>query len=151
MKIRHALVPAVVALLSHSLFAADECAVTITSNDAMQFDTKVISVKSSCEEFTVNLAHAGKLPKNVMGHNWVLTSKDDMRAVATEGIAAGLDKQYIKPDDARVIAFTPIIGGGESTSVTFPVSKLSAGTNYSFFCSFPGHFAIMQGALTLEP
>lgn len=151
MKIRHALVPAVFALLSSSVFAADECSLTVTSNDAMQFDTKVITVKPSCEQFTVNLVHAGKLPKNVMGHNWVLTAQSDMRAVAADGIAAGLNNNYIKADDARVLAFTPIIGGGESTSVTFPVSKLAAGTAYSFFCSFPGHFAIMQGALTLAP
>ena len=42
-----------------------------------------------------------------------------------------------------------MIGGGESTSVTFDVSKLAAGEDYSFFCSFPGHYSLMKGSLTL--
>lgn len=129
---------------------AEECSVTVTSNDAMQYDTKAITVSSACKEFTVNLTHAGKLPKNVMGHNWVLSKVADKQAIATEGMAAGLDNNYVKPGDARVIASTPIIGGGESTSVTFDVSKLTAGESYLFFCSYPGHNAIMQGNLTVQ-
>src|SRR5690606_13106905 len=124
---------------------------TLNSNDAMQFDQKNITVSSACEEFTLNLVHTGKLPKNVMGHNWVVSKTDDLKAIASEGMTAGVDNQYLKPGDERVIAFTNLIGGGESTSVTFPVSKLTAGENYSFFCSFPGHYAIMQGTLTLAP
>lgn len=130
---------------------ADECSFTLNSNDAMQFDQKSIAVSKSCKEFTLNLVHTGKLPKNIMGHNWVLSKADDVKAVASEGMSAGLDNQYLKPDDARVIAYTPMIGGGESTSVTFPVSKLDADSAYTFFCSFPGHVAIMQGSLTLAP
>ena len=59
-------------------------------------------------------------------------------------------KNYIKPGDARVIAHSPLVGGGESTKVTFPVSKLGAGP-YSFFCSFPGHSTLMKGTITLKP
>ncbi|WP_049629509.1 azurin [Cellvibrio sp. pealriver] len=129
---------------------ANECSVAITSTDAMQYDTKAITVNASCKEFTVTLTHAGKLPKNVMGHNWVLSKTDDKQAIASEGMAAGLDNNYLKPGDARVIASTPLIGGGETTSVIFPVSKLSAGVPYTFFCSYPGHNAIMQGSLTLQ-
>lgn len=129
---------------------AEDCSITITSNDAMQFDTKSITVNSACKTFTVNLTHTGKLPKNVMGHNWVLSKADDKQAITTDGMAAGLDNHYLKPDDERIIASTAIIGGGESTSTTFPVSKLQAGVTYSFFCSFPGHNAIMQGGLTLK-
>jgi azurin len=130
---------------------AEECSFTLNSNDAMQFDQKVIVVNKTCKEFTLNLAHTGKLPKTVMGHNWVLSKTEDAKAVASDGLAAGVDNQYVKPGDERVIAFTKLIGGGESASVTFPVSKLTAGGAYTFFCSFPGHIAIMQGTLTLAP
>lgn len=129
---------------------ADECSIAITSNDAMQFDTKEITVNSSCKEFTVKLSHAGKLPKNVMGHNWVLSKTEDKQAVASDGMTAGLENNYLKANDERVIASTPIIGGGDNTSVTFSVSKLKADVRYIFFCSFPGHNAIMQGNLTLK-
>ena len=130
---------------------ADECTFTLNSTDAMQFDQKSITVSKTCKEFTLNLAHTGKLPKTVMGHNWVLSTTADSKAVASDGIAGGVDNQYIKPGDARVIAFTKLIGGGETTSVTFPVSKLKAGEAYTYFCSFPGHIALMQGTLTLAP
>lgn len=129
---------------------AAQCEATIESNDAMQFNVKEMTVDKECKEFTVNLKHVGQLPKNAMGHNWVLTKESDKQAVATEGMSAGLDNQYVKSDDPRVIAFTKIIGGGEATSVKFDTSKLAAGENYTFFCSFPGHSAIMTGGLKLS-
>ncbi len=134
-------------LISSTAFAA--CSVDIDGNDAMQFDKKSIEVPKTCKEFTVNLAHSGKLAKNVMGHNWVLSKSSDMQAAATDGMSAGIDKDYVKSDDARVIAHTTVIGAGEKTSVTFPVSKLAADGDYSFFCSFPGHWSLMKGTLKL--
>lgn len=129
---------------------AQDCSVDVDSTDAMKFDTNVIVVPQSCKEFTVNLTHSGKLGKNVMGHNWVLTKAADVQAVAKDGISAGLDNEYLKPKDERVIAYTEIIGGGEETSVTFPVSKIKADGEYVFFCSFPGHSTIMRGTLSLK-
>lgn len=133
---------------SSSGFAA--CSVDIEGNDAMQFNLKTIEVAKSCKDFTVNLKHTGKLAKNVMGHNWVLTTSADMQATANDGMPAGLEKDYVKAGDPRVIAHTKVVGGGETTSVTFPVSKLTAGTEYTYFCSFPGHWGIMKGALTVK-
>ncbi|MCY1283612.1 Azurin [compost metagenome] len=138
----------VLALASTQVFAAD-CEVTVDSTDQMTFDTQDIKVSKSCKTFTVNLTHSGNLPKNVMGHNWVLTKAADMQPVATDGMGAGLDKDYLKPDDARVIAHTRIIGAGEKDSVSFDVAKLAAGESYMFFCSFPGHVAMMKGSVTL--
>ncbi len=130
------------------VWAAD-CAVEIEGNDAMQFNKPTISVPASCKEFTVKLKHVGKLPKTAMGHNWVLTKTADVQPVANDGIPAGAAKNYVKDGDARVIAHTKLIGGGESDSVKFAVSKLKAGDSYTYFCSFPGHSAIMKGTLTL--
>ncbi|MDP0919203.1 plastocyanin/azurin family copper-binding protein, partial [Klebsiella pneumoniae] len=73
-------------LASGQLLAA-ECAVTVDSTDQMSFNTKEITIDKSCKTFTVNLEHSGSLPKNVMGHNWVLTTKADMAGVATDGMA----------------------------------------------------------------
>jgi azurin len=129
--------------------SAATCDVEIEGNDAMQFNKSSIDVPQSCKQFTVKLKHAGKLPKAAMGHNWVLTTPADAQGIAADGIAAGLDKNYLKPGDARVIAFTPIVGGGESTSVTFDTSKLKADQGYMYICSFPGHSALMKGTLKL--
>lgn len=143
------LVPALCSVVAMQAMA-DDCSVTVDSNDAMKFDKSEIIVDKSCKEFTVNLTHSGKLAKNVMGHNIVITKTDDARAAATDAIASGLNNQYVKPDDNRVIAFTDIIGGGEKTSVTFSVDKLNADEEYTFFCSFPGHISLMKGTVILK-
>ena len=128
---------------------AAECAVQVDSTDAMQYNTKSIDVPKSCKTFTVQLKHVGKLPKASMGHNWVLAKTADMDGVVKDGIAAGLATNYVKAGDARVIAHTKVIGGGESASVSFDVAKLKSGESYAYFCSFPGHSGIMKGTLAL--
>lgn len=140
----------VAATLFSSLAFADDCATTIDSTDAMQFSKSEMVVPASCDSYTVTLKHTGTLPKNIMGHNWVLSKTADAQAIAGDGVGAGLDKNYIKPGDSRVIAYTKIIGGGEETSVTFDVNALSAGESYQFFCSFPGHIGIMKGSLKVQ-
>lgn len=137
-------------LMFASQASANDCELAISANDAMQFDTKELSVPASCKEVTLTLTHAGALPKAAMGHNWVLTKAADMSAVANEGMAAGAEAAYVKADDTRVIAHTGLVGGGESTSVTFSTAGMSATEAYQFFCSFPGHWAIMQGSFKLK-
>jgi len=136
-------------LASASVFAA-ECSVTVDSTDQMSFNTKDIVVDKSCKEFTVNLTHSGSLPKNVMGHNVVISKEADMQPIATDGLAAGIEKNYLKDGDERVIAHTKIIGAGETDKLTFDVSKLAADQKYGFFCSFPGHISMMKGTVTLK-
>ena len=103
-------------------------------------------VSSSCEEITITLVHTGTMPANVMGHNWVLTTSTDFMPVAQAGGLAGADNDYVPVGDNRVLAASAVIGGGEETSVTFSTSLLKTGEDYTFFCSFPGHFAVMKGA-----
>ena len=63
----------------------------------------------------------------------------------TAGMSAGVDHDYLPKDDPRILAHTKLVGGGESTSVTFKTDGL-AGKDLTFFCSFPGHFALMKGS-----
>lgn len=146
---RNTLALAVACALAGPALAAGPCEAEIDSTDAMQFTKATLAVPASCKQFKLTLKHVGKLPKAAMGHNWVLAKTADMAGVASDGIAAGLPNDYLKPGDARVIAATKVIGGGESASVSFDVAKLKAGEAYSYFCSFPGHSAIMKGTLTL--
>jgi len=137
------------AFAASSAFAADKvCKVDISGTDQMQFDKKEIAVAADCTEVEVTLKHAGKLPAQAMGHNWVLAKTSDLAGVASDGMGAGLPNDYIKKGDARVLAHTKVVGGGQSTSVKFPTSALKKGGDYTFFCSFPGHWAVMQGKLT---
>ncbi len=128
--------------------AAGNCAVTVESNDAMQFNTKDIQVSKACKEFTVTLKHVGTQPKASMGHNLVIAKAEDMDGVFKDGVGAGPDADYIKAGDERIVAATKLIGGGEETSVTFDPAKLAEGS-YKFVCTFPGHGALMNGTVTL--
>ncbi|MBB6523172.1 azurin [Pseudoteredinibacter isoporae] len=135
-------------MFASSAFAA--CDVEIEANDAMRFNKAEMVVDASCKEVTVTLKHTGKLPATSMGHNWVLSKTADVTPLATAGMSAGVANSYLPAGDARVLAATKVIGGGESTKVTFDMSKLQAGGDYSFFCSFPGHWAIMKGKFVVK-
>src|ERR1700738_4560819 len=125
--------------------AADPCKLEISGNDLMQYDKSELSAPASCKEITVTLHNTGKLPREAMGHNWVLVNAADLAAVATAGMGAGLASDFVAPGDQRVLAHTKTIGGGESTSMTFPTSILKKGGAYQYLCTFPGHNALMHG------
>jgi azurin len=137
---------ALLGALTVPLYAqADPCHLEISGNDQMQYDKTELSAPATCKEITVTLHHTGKLPKEAMGHDWVLVNAADMAAVANAGLGAGLANDYVPPGDKRVLAHTKVIGGGETTSVTFPTSILKKGGNYEYLCTFPGHNALMHG------
>lgn len=127
-----------------------DCSTEFEGTDAMQYSIGSIVVPASCTEFKITLKHTGKLPVAAMGHDVVITKTSDMEAVDADGRAAGQDNGYVKADDPRVIAHTKLIGGGETASVSFPVSKIKDGGPYTFFCSFPGHSALMKGSISVQ-
>jgi len=133
---------------------AKECGFNITGNDQLQFDKKEIRVPKDCDTIKVTVINVGKMPLMVMGHNWVLTKSADWNAVAAElGKAIPPSAKYI-PKDKRVIAATSFVGGSpgepKEASVTIKRKSLKESESYHFFCSFPGHFAVMNGAFVLE-
>lgn len=127
--------------------AGKVCKLEITGNDLIQYDKKELKVAADCATVELTLKHVGKLPVQSMGHNWVLTKTADANAVANAGMAAGLKADHVPPNDARVIAHTKLVGGGQTTKISFPTSKLQKGGDYTYICSFPGHSAIMRGKL----
>jgi azurin len=137
--------------LASSQLMAAECKVTVDSTDQMTYSTKEITIDKSCKTFTVELTHSGSLPKNVMGHNLVVSKEADAQAIAADGIGAGEANNYIKDEkDPRIIAHTKLIGANEKDSATIDGSKLAAGESYAFFCTFPGHISMMKGAVTVK-
>ena len=135
--------------LSVQAYAAAACDTSIEVTTAMAYTNKAIAVPKTCKTFTINLKVQGTMAKTVMGHNLVITKAEDKEAVNTDGSTAGAASNYVKAKDARVVANTNVIGGGESASVKFNVSKLSVKEKYVFFCSFPGHAGIMKGVVNL--
>ncbi|HAT63830.1 MAG TPA: azurin [Flavobacteriaceae bacterium] len=121
--------------------------VALTGNDMMQYDKNEIKVKAG-QEVTLTLRHVGKLDKKVMGHNFVLLMQGvNMQEFGIKASDAGEAADWIPEDGKEVIAHTKMLGGGESTSITFTAP--AAGT-YDFICSFPGHVAMMKGKFIVE-
>lgn len=118
--------------------------IIINSDDQMKFDTSEIKVKAG-EKIKLTLNHTGKLPKNVMGHNFVLLTQGTDVAEFSQLAMNEKDNEYIPSNG--VIAHTKLIGGGESTTMEFTAPKKGS---YDFVCSFPGHYAMMKGKFIVE-
>jgi len=119
----------------------------LTGNDLMQFDKNEIRVKAG-QEVTLTLRHIGKIELLIMGHNFVLLKPGvEINAFAQEATMAGKDADWIPNDGKDVIVHTKMIGGGQSTSITFTAPE--SGT-YDFLCSFSGHSATMRGKFIVE-
>jgi azurin len=141
--------------------SAAKCDLAIEGTDQMQYqiDGKAITsidVPSACKVFTVTLKHVGKLPKQVMGHNFVVTASSNAETVNSEATKQGPDKGYlpnmaVEPFKSKVIATGDrLLGGGESEEIRIDTKKLKKGGDYSYFCTFPGHFGMMKGKLNVK-
>ena len=142
-----ALVGATVALPAAANAADKVCKLAITGTDLMQYDKKELDVAGDCTSVELTLTHGGKLPKEAMGHNWVLVNAPDLNAVANAGMSAGIANNYVTPGDKKVLASTKVVGGGETATVTFATSVLKKGGSYMYLCTFPGHNSVMRGVL----
>lgn len=129
--------------------AAPNCTIALAGSDQMQFNLKTVTVSASCASISMELVHTGKLPVAAMGHNVVISKTVDMARIASAGMKAGAAAGYVPKGDPAIVATTDMIGGGAKTSAKFPGSKLVAGGDYTFFCSFPGHSALMKGTVVV--
>ncbi|MGC6464736.1 MAG: plastocyanin/azurin family copper-binding protein [Akkermansiaceae bacterium] len=123
--------------------------IVVECNDAMQFDKKALEVKVG-ETVKITLKNVGKAPKVAMGHNLViLKAGANLMAIAPKAATAAAN-EYI-PQDAeskgQIIVHTKLLGPGETDSIIF---KAPAAGKYEYFCSFPGHFALMKGVITAK-
>ena len=138
------------ALSASGLVHAGNCSIDLKTSDAIKYDQRSITVSSTCATITVTLTHTGRMPVQAMGHNVVISAADAVQGVAQDGMKAGLAGNFVKLGDTRVIVATKMIGGGESTTASFPGKALKAGGGYRFFCTAPGHLALMTGRLIVE-
>lgn len=124
--------------------------VEIGATDAMQYTLEQFEVEAG-QTVELTLTHLGRLGVEVMGHNVVIlqSGNDPVEfgaRVMEEGGAA--DNEYL-PDALRgdVVASTDMIGGGETTTITFTAPDEPG--LYAFVCTFPGHYAAMNGVMTV--
>jgi len=141
-----------IALFSVALFqlaSAQDGKIEITGNDQMQFNVKTFEVTEG-QEVVLSFKHIGQLPVVAMGHNVVILKPGTAVPAFATKCAPAKDTDYIPQDEeskAAIVAYTKMLGGGESDEITFTAP---APGDYPFICSFPGHFAIMQGVMTVK-
>ena len=119
--------------------------IVLNSSDLMKFDQNELRVFEG-QEITLTLNHTGKMSKEIMGHNFVLLKKKtDLDDFAQRAMLAR-ENEYIPLGD-ETIAYTKMIGGGESDTITFTAPKKGS---YTYICTFPGHYGLMKGVLIVS-
>ena len=134
--------------LSGAFLHADQ-KITVTGNDLMQFDIKEFTV-STGENVELEFKNIGKMPKIAMGHNLVIL-KEGISALKfgqkIMGMGASATNPIPEASKEDVLAATKLLGPDESATITFTAPKPGV---YQYLCSFPGHFAMMRGTMTVK-
>jgi azurin len=123
--------------------------VVIVTNDQMKFSVTRIEAQPG-QSIHVTFKNEGTLPKEIMGHNWILLKAgDDGAAYAAAAISAVKENYEPKALANQVLASIPLLGAKHAGEVTFSAPE-TPGT-YVFLCSFPAHFqAGMRGELIVK-
>lgn len=129
----------------------DVLEIRIEADDRMRFDTDQFTVGAG-QMVRLTLVHVGSLPAQSMGHNVVIIQQgDDAIDFGTDANEQGadVDNDFVpEPVRDRVIAYTELVGGGETTTIEFRAPEEPG--DYPFLCSFPGHFMQMNGQMVVE-
>jgi azurin len=123
-----------------------EVSITINAGDDMKYDLAEIKVKEG-QTVKLTLVHTGKLPKEAMGHNWALLAQGTIVSDFTAIAMQAKDTDYIPVGATQVIAYTKLVGGGESDTIEFMAPAKGV---YEFICTFPGHSGMMKGTFYVE-
>lgn len=132
--------PAVAATFAPLSAGAQDTTITIRAlSSTLEFVPAQISVKAGAR-VRLRFVNEGTYP-----HNFVLAkSDDDVDALAAAAMQAG-ESAFIPPDMRdKLVAYTRLIGPGETGEVTFTVPPAG---KYTFVCLFPGHANTMIGTL----
>jgi azurin len=111
--------------------------------DAMEFNTKEFTVAPGQE---VQLSFTNSATSAAMRHNVVVLDLGaDVDAFGTAAMAAA-DTDFIPPALAdQVVAHTAMSDPGETVELTFTAPSKPG--DYTYICTFPGHFMVMRGVM----
>ena len=122
--------------------------IKITGDDTMKFSVTQIEAKPG-ESLEVEFSNMGQVPKQAMGHNWVLLKQmNDKEIAAFAASAMPKAPDYIPDDTSAIIAHTKTLGPKETDKVVFNAPTTPG--EYPFICTFPGHYTLMHGKLVVK-
>lgn len=140
---------AAVAMPLSARAAAAEKNVVIIANDSIKFSVTQIEARPG-QKVHVELRNEGTLPKETMGHNWILLDSDgEAMPYAMAAISARSVAYMPKELASHVLAFIPLLGPKEVGDTTFEAPAKPG--RYPFICSCSGHsMAGMRGELIVK-
>lgn len=119
--------------------------ISLKGTDDMRFDKTEFTVKSG-EEVVLTFENAGVLPIETMGHNVVVLDKATDVAEFANASAKAKETNFISDLYLTdIIAQTKLLGPGESETIRFTLKEPG---DYTFICTFPGHWVMMKGMIT---
>ncbi|MFB6279945.1 MAG: plastocyanin/azurin family copper-binding protein [Salinibacter sp.] len=110
----------------------------------MAYATTEVTVQAG-RQVTIVFENTATSP--AMQHNVVVLNTAEDEAVKRVGQAAISASNYV-PDDPAVLAATDIAKPGETTEVTFTAPDTPG--EYTYVCTYPGHYVSMQGTMIVE-
>ena len=121
--------------------------IKLQANENMRFDKDLFKVRAG-KKLRLIFKNTGTPSPTSMAHNVVILKTGvDLADFADLARTAAKD-QYIPSGVASlIIAHTKLIGGGQSDEVEFTIRQPGV---YDFICSFPAHWANMQGKIVAE-
>ena len=128
-----------------ALGRADQVVVLKTIQHEMKFDQQKLTVKAG------TIVEIVLTNTDFMQHNFLLLSPGSMKRVgeAADKLAQtpeGASVQYI-PSVPGILYYTPLVNPDASYSLKFRVPEIPG--EYPYICSYPGHWRIMNGIMTV--
>lgn len=121
-------------------------AIRVETAAGLQFATTKLTAKAG-ERLSLTLGNPDVLP-----HNWALLAPGSFEKVgdlANKIISDpnGPARHYV-PDIPEVLAWTDMVAPGRDFTIHFDAPKHPG--EYPYICTFPGHWMVMKGMLTVE-
>jgi azurin len=123
--------------------------IELTAGDNMRYNITRIEAAPG-EVMRVTLTNTGVLPKEAMGHDWILLQAGADADAYSRAAVMAKDTNYQPPALAfEVLACIPMLGPGQMGDVIFTTPTKPG--EYPFLCSFPAHYQSgMKGVLVVK-
>jgi azurin len=123
--------------------------IALTAGDNMRYNITQIEAAPG-EVLHVTLTNTGVLPKEAMGHDWILLQAGSDADAYSRAAVTAKDTNYQPPSlTFEVLAFISLLGPSQTGEVTFTVPTKPG--EYPFLCSFPAHCQSgMKGVLVVK-
>ncbi len=114
-----------------------------TQGNQMKYDVAEIYAASGSK---LKIIFQNNATMETMKHNIVFIKQKNQ--VKDIGEKSAKEADYLVEEHEGIIAYTTMIGPGETTELIFDVPTKRG--KYPFICTYPGHYGVMKGVLVVN-